>query len=99
MGVGGIAGVPPREVMGVGGRSESVADNAGDGIIMLSGPVGMAMRGAGWAMEPPDDDFVGDGGAAVARNADEDAGAMSTSTCSSLPFSTTMLGGVPCSPA
>ena len=78
--MGGIAGVPPREVIGVGGRNESVADSAGDGIIMLGGgPVGIAMRGAGWAIELllPDEDFVGDGGAAGVA-AGEDGGGLVT---------------------
>lgn len=52
--IGVSAGVAGLDVKGVGGLSESVADNAGEGIIRPGGPVGIAIRGEGAAIVAPD---------------------------------------------
>ncbi len=63
VGVIGGAGVPGIEAAGVGGRNESVADNAGEGIIVAAGPVGIAMRGEGATIVPNEfkDSLTGEG--------------------------------------
>ena len=62
VGVIGGAGVPGFDAAGVIGRNESVAESAGDGIMVAVGPEGMAMRGEGAAMPPMDaEGFAGDG--------------------------------------
>lgn len=62
MGIADGAGVPGVDAEGVGGRSESVADSAGDGNAAADGPDGMAMRGEGAAIpidEEDENDFTG----------------------------------------
>lgn len=94
-----MAGVPLLDIMGVGGRSESVADNAGDGIITACGPEGIAIRGEGATMDEDGDTavavdvFTGDWGVFISKEDEVSGGAMSTFTDSSLPFSTTMRFG------
>lgn len=48
--LGVMAGVAGLEAAGVGGRNESAAERAGDGIVALCGVCGMAMRGDGAIM-------------------------------------------------
>ena len=92
-----LAGVAGLDCNGVGGRSESVADNAGDG--------GTAILGDGATIDPDEDEapgsFRGESGVAfsgvcVASKLGEGP-AKSTETVLSLPLSTAMALGSRCS--
>ncbi|PIL28888.1 hypothetical protein GSI_08934 [Ganoderma sinense ZZ0214-1] len=95
VGVARGAGVPGFDAAGVGGRNESVADNAGEGIMAALGPVGIAMRGEGAAMPPTEEvteGFAGDG-CGVLSCTDEGGTPISTSTEISVSDSSVIVFG------
>ena len=103
--LGVTAGVAGLDAAGVGGRNESVADRAGDGIVMLCGVGGIATRGEGAMIG----EIVAEGGVCFTGDVVVISGlcdgrvlgsAISMSTALSSPLSTvTVLGSEEASPS
>lgn len=97
--LGVTAGVAGLDIAGVGGRSESVAERAGDGMVTLCGVVGTATRGDGATIGEVTIvggvGFTGEpvGISGVCNGVGFGGPAMSTSTTWSIPRSTGIVLG------